>query len=269
MLTSSRRLGYASVTARYGRSFVSSVTRLGLVVVGWQLVVVFLKPSPVAVPSPTDVWRAFIQLFDVGFVGVPFVAHVGTTLERLAVGYAASIVVGVPTGVLLANMPFLRSTVTPLIALFRPVPSFSWLAVLVVWFSFGELTKFFVIFLVVAPIILLGSMDGVLRVPPIYRDAARSLGASRRATFWYVVLPAALPQILGTARVGLAISWAAVVAAELVGAQQGLGVIIIQSARFLRTDQTFAGLITLALLGAMTDLVMSRIERRAVGWARR
>lgn len=261
--------GLAALGVRWGAAILRWVAKAAVVVGLWQALVVIARPSPIAVPSPGAVARALEQLVKIGFVETSLWAHIAASAQRLAVAEVLTVLIGIPLGVAMANVPGFRSLITPIINFFRPLPSFAWLAVLVVWLGFGDASKIAVVFVATVTILALGTTDGILRVPPHYRDAARVLGANRAQSLVGVVLPAALPQVLSSARVALTVAWAALIAAELVAAGSGIGVIIIQSARFLRTDQTFAGLIILALLGWATDQVLARLEERVAPWGNR
>ncbi len=249
--------------------FARNLGAAAVIVLLWQLSIVYFEPSPLAFPSPQRVLVALVQLFQFGFGAVPLQNHIEATLVRIVEAFAASLIVGVPLGVAMGSWSLARKVVTPFITLFRPVPPFAWLAIFVVWFGLGEFPKVLLIFVGSVTIIALNTMDGVSRVPPEYRDAAAALGASHWQRFLHVIVPASLPQTLSGARVALVVAWTAVIAAELVAAQSGIGVIILQSAGFLRTDQTFAGLILLSILGGLTDRGMGLLQDRTVGWANR
>ena len=261
-------LGGVHIRARTA-SLTSWVARMGAFLAAWQVLIWVFNPSPIGFPSPLQVARAFLQILEVGFIEVSLLEHIWTSSRRLLMGYAACLIVGIPAGFLMARIDFLRNMLTPFITLFRPLPSFAWLALLVAWFGFEELPKVAVVYVATVTIMMLGTMDAVRRVPPHFRDAARVLGAGRGQLFLYVVIPAAMPQILSSARVALTVAWSAVIAAELVAAGSGLGVIIIQSARFIRTDQTFAGLITLGIVGGLTDRMMAALQRSVAEWGNR
>jgi taurine transport system permease protein len=243
--------------------------KAAILLVLWQAYVTAFQPSPIGFPSPHAVASAAWQIFERGFVDYTFLEHIWGSLKRLLPAYVLALLFGLPAGYLMAQAQFFRRMFMPFITLFRPLPSFAWLALIVVWLGFGEASKIAVVFVATATIITLGTMDAVVRVPPDYRDAAISMGARGRRLVTRVVLPAALPQILSSARVALTVGWGALIASELIAADAGIGVIIIQSARFIRTDQTFVGLILLAVIGGLTDRLMAALERRVVPWANR
>jgi taurine transport system permease protein len=248
---------------------IRSIVALAAVVALWQLVVVVKSPSPMALPSPERVVLAGQQMLSYGFEGTNLLGHVAASFRRVGLGFVLSIAVGVPLGLAMGISRTARSAVTPYFALFRPVPPFAWLAMFVVWFGIGEAPKVLIIFVGSVTIIALNTMDGVRRVPPQFSETARTLGASRPQVFQHVFLPAALPQIISGARVALLVAWTAVLAAELVAARAGIGVIILDSSSYLRTDETFLGIILIALCGGLTDWAMGRLQKRVEPWGSR
>lgn len=249
------------------RTLVQYILVFGLLIAGWEIVELWLRPSALALPGPEAVLSALIGMVESGFEGISFETNIVESALRLALGLALSIVVGVPLGIMMGRSRWLRGVITPFITLFRPVPPFAWLAVVVVWFGIGELSKVVIVFAGTVTILVLNSLDGALRGPVQLIDAARTLGASRRQTLARVILPAALPQILAGLRVALAVGWSMLIAAEFFGAQAGIGVMILQSSAYLRTDQTFAAILILAILGAITDRAIALPQRRVAVWA--
>lgn len=248
---------------------VRSTVCLVTVVLTWTIVVHILNPSPISFPSPTRVWDTARGMLKNGFEGTSLLGHIWASTRRVGIGFALSVIVGVPLGVAMGTNEMARRVSTTYIALFRPVPPFAWLAILVVWFGIGEVPKVLIIFVGSVTIIALNTMDGVRRVPRQFQEAAQSLGASRRQVFRFILVPAAVPQILNGARVALLVAWTAVLAAELVAATAGIGVIILDSSNYLRTDQAFVGIFIIALCGGISDWVIGRIQKSVEPWGNR
>jgi len=241
-----------------------------LIIVGfiavWQILVATLKLPTALFPSPYAVWIALVQLAAVGFSNTPLSTHILVSMVRILSGYLLGFVVGVPFGFLMGYSPVMQRAITPFIALMRPLPAFAYVAVLIVWFGIGEIAKVLIVFVGASTILALSTTDGVLRVPPVYRDAGRALGANWMQVLINITLPAALPQILDGARVALAQSWTCVIAAEFVAASAGIGVIVLQSADYMRTDQTVAGLILLGIIGGVTDRLLAIAQHPVAAW---
>jgi taurine transport system permease protein len=248
---------------------VRSCIALVLVVSLWELIVILKSPSPLALPSPGRVVLAAQQMLNYGFGGTSLLGHIAASFRRVGLGFALSVAVGVPLGLTMGISRTVRNGVTPYFSLFRPVPPFAWLAMFVVWLGIGEAPKVLIIFVGSVTIIALNTMDGVRRIPPQFSETARTLGASRFQSLQHVFLPAAVPQMISGGRVALLVAWTAVLAAELVAAHSGIGVIILDSSNFLRTDQTFLGILLIAVCGGITDWIMARLQSAVEPWGNR
>ena len=137
---------------------------------------------------------------------------------------------------------------------------------MILWFGIGEFSKISVIFFSSFLYITVSTIAGVKSVPVQILRAGYSLGALDRKSFLYVILPAALPQIMVGLRLGSAISWTLVVAAELVAAQRGLGYMIMDASTFFRVKDVYVGLILIGIIGFLLESVIATVEARLVHW---
>ena len=147
----------------------------------------------------------------------------------------------------------INDQVDPLIEVLRPVPPLAWIPLSILWFGIGDIQNQFIIFLGMFFPILLNTIAGVKNIEPNLIRAARCLGASETRILRRIVLRAALPQIITGIRVGLGVGWMALVAAELVGANSGLGFLINDARTLLRTDVVIVGMITIGVVGLIID----------------
>jgi NitT/TauT family transport system permease protein len=161
----------------------------------------------------------------------------------------------------------LEAAFAPWFAFLRPIPAIAFVPLVILWFGIGEFSKISVIFLSSFLYITVSTIAGVKSVPVQVLRAGYSLGALDRRSFLYVVLPAALPQIMVGIRLGSAISWTLVVAAELVAAQQGLGYMIMDASTFFRVKDVYVGLIVIGLIGFLLEAIIAGVERRLVHWS--
>ena len=143
--------------------------------------------------------------------------------------------------------------VDPLVEVLRPVPPLAWIPLSILWFGIGDIQNQFIIFLGMFFPILLNTISGVKNIEPNLLRAARCLGAQEAVSCDAIVLRAALPQIITGVRVGLGVGWMALVAAELVGANSGLGFLINDARTLLRTDIVIVGMITIGIVGLVID----------------
>src|SRR5206468_2531218 len=140
-----------------------------------------------------------------------------------------------------------RAQLDPVIEVLRPIPPLAWIPLSILWFGIGDEQNEFIIFLGMFFPILLNTIQGVRAADQILVRAARSLGADERRVLTRVILKAALPQIVTGVRVGLGFGWMALVAAELVGANSGLGFLINDARSVLRTDIIVVGMLTIGI----------------------
>jgi ABC-type nitrate/sulfonate/bicarbonate transport system permease component len=162
----------------------------------------------------------------------------------------------------------INDQVDPLIEVLRPVPPLAWIPLSILWFGIGDVQNQFIIFLGMFFPILLNTIAGVKNIEPNIIRAAQCLGASEPRILRRIVLRAALPQIITGIRVGLGVGWMALVAAELVGANSGLGFLINDARTLLRTDVVIVGMITIGIVGLIIDRTIRVIGRRTMPWSR-
>jgi ABC-type nitrate/sulfonate/bicarbonate transport system permease component len=202
-----------------------------------------LMPAPLTVFASAWDMLASFELFE----------DIGASLKRILVGFALGASLGVVGGTLIGRLSLLEALVDPPLTVLRQIPPVAIIPLAIVWFGIGESSRYFVIFYGVLIVVLINTAAGVKATPEIRLRAAQCLGASRFRVFLTVVLPSALPYILTSMRLGLGFSFAAVVAAEIIAANSGIGYLIMQSRYLLQIDRMFVGLLVLGVLGAATD----------------
>ncbi len=215
-------------------------------------------------PSPAAVARAFDKLVRSGQLGHDLTA----TLTRVGIGFALVVAISVPLGLAIGTFPACRALFEPMIGLLRYMPAPAFIPLLIIWLGLGEPSK--IALLVIGTLFFntLMSADAAALVPEELIDASYTLGASRWAVMRKVILPHSLPGLIDAMRVNIAATWNLVVVAELVAAQEGLGYRIARAQRFLQTDQIFAVLIVIGVIGVVTDLAFRALRNAAAPWAR-
>ena len=241
----------------------SAVFWLGL----WWIAAALQLVPPLFLPSPVVVAARFVSMtFGKGYADATLLQHAGASLVRVLSALAAAWVVAVPIGIGMGLSPVVRGIFDPIIEAYRPVPPLAYLPLVVIWFGIGEEAKILLIFLAIVPAIALSTASGVRGVPLERINAARTLGASRLQVLLHVVLPNALPEILVGTRIGLAVGWSTLVAAELVAAQRGLGFMIETASNFLVTDVVLVGILSIAAIAFVMEFAMRWLERRLTPW---
>jgi NitT/TauT family transport system permease protein len=181
--------------------------------------------------------------------------HVGVSLVRIAIGFTLGTLVGVPVGLAMGLFRPVAIVLEPYVQFFRFVPPVAWIIPAILWFGIGETSKIFLIFYTTVYLVLLNTMAGVAAVARNQIRSARCFGASPRQLFLWVSLPATMSYVLTGMRLGMGNSFAAVVGAEFIASQSGLGFLILDSGTWMATDRMFAGMLTLGLLGIVADQI--------------
>jgi NitT/TauT family transport system permease protein/taurine transport system permease protein len=192
--------------------------------------------------------------------------HLMASLKREAVAFllAAS---AIPLGIAMGWWRLVYNQVNPIMEILRPIPPLAWIPLSILWFGIGDEQNEFIILLGVFFPILVNTVVAVKNIDPILIRAARSLGASERNLLIRIVFIGALPQIITGVRIGLGVGWMALVAAELVGANSGLGFIINDARSMLRTDTIIVGMLAIGVVGLLIDSTIMALSRRLLPWS--
>lgn len=153
-----------------------------------------------------------------------------------------------------------------LLSVLRPIPPFAWIPLAILWFGIGDgSTQFVVLYAAFWPI-LLNTIAGVRDIDRSLLKAASSIGSRGLSLFVHVIVPGSLPLVMTGLRIGLGIAWMAIVAAELVAAQTGLGFMIMFYRSLFITENVIVGMLVIGVLGYLMDRLMRAIENRLMPW---
>jgi len=216
--------------------------------------------SAVLLPPPIDVLRTYGELISDGTLA----GDVRASIVRVFAGFLIAASLAVPLALLLAYSRILRGLVMPLIALIRPIPPIAWIPLAILWMGLGDPPSYFITAIAAFFPIFLNAFAGGTSLQEEHLNAARSLGARPAALLVTVMLPSALPMIVTGLRIGLGQAWMAVVTAELVAAQSGLGYMIQISRLSLETARVLVGMTVIGLLGAVMIGALGILERRVI-----
>ncbi|MEM8926156.1 MAG: ABC transporter permease [Actinomycetota bacterium] len=222
--------------------------------------------NPRRFPSPRDTWLGFNELRTDGFKNITLWEHTWTSLWRVIRGMFFGTVFGVPIGFAMGLSSKLRGLFDTPVELFRPIPPLAILPLFLLWFGIGDPSSVRLLIFASIWIMIIAARAGVQTVNLSKVRAAYSLGASRWQILRRVILPNALPEIFTGIRIALGVSWGTLVAAELVGTDTGLGAMIFQARAFFRVDVMVVGIIIIAVIGVLMDLLMRVLEDRLVPW---
>lgn len=236
-----------------------------LLLCAWQYIstAVLDETTRALLPAPTAVAVAAWELIVSGELW----RHLIDSLKREFKAFLWSLT-AIPLGVAMGWWKLANDQLDPLVEILRPIPPLAWIPLSILWFGVGDTQNEFIIFLGIFFPILLNTITGVKGVEPNLVRAARCLGGGESAVLRRVVLRAAMPQIITGVRIGLGVGWMALVAAELVGANSGLGFLINDARTLLRTDIVIVGMIAIGLVGLALDRLIRELSRRLLPWSR-
>ncbi|WP_017717659.1 ABC transporter permease [Kamptonema formosum] len=219
--------------------------------------------QPLFLPAPAQVWEALARLWQNGSLQTDTVF----SLFRVLSGFLLAAAISIPLGILMGAFASIRSLTEPIIALVRYMPAPAFIPLLILYFGLGEVPKVLLIFIGTLFFNTLMIMDAVKFVPKDLIETTYTLGGQRLQVLLLVISPYILPKIIDACRVNMAASWNLVIVSELVAATEGLGRRISVAQRFLKTDEIFAGLIVIGLIGLAIDLLFRLLLRVACRWA--
>ena len=248
------------------RAFGMRVGAIALFLASWALVAGVVEAlglvNPIFLPGP---WLVIGKVVELALNGQLW-AHVGATLQRVALGFSSGAVLALAVGLPAGHFRSVRRAVEPVVELLRPIPPLAMLPLFVVWIGIGEESKVgFITYATFFPMFLT-AVHAVRRIDPLLVRAAESLGARPRQLFFRVLLPAALPEILTGMRLGLALSFFVIVISEFIGAEHGLGYLINDGRNFFLVPQMLGAAVVLGLLGYAGNALVRLLERRTLRW---
>jgi NitT/TauT family transport system permease protein len=228
----------------------------------WETAVRMGVVSPLFLPAPSTIALA---LYDLAASGLLW-RHLGVSLLRILGGWIVGTAAGLAVGMAMGLWPIARAVGIPFVSALFPIPKIALLPLLILWLGIGEPSKVATIALGVFFPTVIAVYSGIDAVPRNLIRMAQSFDLPPSAIIWKVVLPGALPNILAGFRITASIALILLVAAEMIGAQYGIGAFILATGNMMRTDQLMAGVAVLSMLGLAIGTLLTRIERRALRW---
>ena len=229
----------------------------------WGLTTALKLVDPVLLPSPFLAIEAFVDLAR----DLELFTQAGISLGRMLISLAIASLLAIPLGLVMGLRRTLDDIIDPVIELLRPISGIAWIPLALFIFGIGNALPVFIMTYAAFFPILLGTVAGVRRVDRGLIDVARTMGVPTRTIVTRVVVPAALPSLLVSVRLGIASSWTAVVAAELIGAPSGLGYAVEWYRELLMTPQVMAFIAMIGVLGYLTDTSLRALAQRFTPWA--
>lgn len=259
--SSDKPLASASRLGAGGLQLLSWLAPVLLVIV-WESLAQAGWLSPQVLPAPSKIIRTAFKLATTGTL----LNDLGVSLLRAAAGFAIGAAVGTGLGILVGFSRIAEAAIDRSVQMIRAIPFLAALPLVIVWLGVGEAEKIFLVALGVTFPIYINTVLGIRQVDPKLLELGRVQGLSSIQLISRIILPGALPSILTGVRYALATAWLALVVAETIGAQSGIGFLAMDAREFLRTDVIFLTIVIYALIGVAADAIARFLERRLLAW---
>ncbi len=232
----------------------------------WQLIAAFELVSPTLFPSPASTWAAFTELLANGYKGSMLWEHWGHSMLRMLLAFLFAMATAIPLGLLSGYSSKVQAALDPLVEFYRPIPPLAYYVLLILWFGIGDLSKIVLLYLAAFPPMYIAAMSAVRGVHEDQIHSAQSLGANKWQEFRYVIFPACLPNIFTGMRTATGFTYTTLVASEIVAAVNGIGWMVLDASKFLRSDIMLVGIIIMGFTGIFLDWLIRIAEKKAVPW---
>ncbi|MEP3115194.1 ABC transporter permease [Nisaea sp.] len=217
---------------------------------------------PLVLPAPSEAATAFMELFDSGMLW----KHLGASLSRLVIGWTAGTILGITVGFAIGLFSLARAGLVPLVAAIFPIPKIALLPLFIIWFGIGEGSKVATILFGTFFPTVVATYGGVDNVDRGLIRMGQSFGLSWFSIVRKIILPGALPAILPGFRISAAIAIVLLVAAEMIGAEFGVGAYILMAGSLMAMDQLIAGVAILSTIGLTVSWIIGRAEKMLLRW---
>ncbi len=251
------------------KTVISKTTWRGIVsivgfIVLWEICVRIKAPILGNIPAPSSVLEALGKQLRSASYWLSW----WDSMMRILGGFIVAQIVGIPLGLWLGIRRVARDTIYPIFEIMRPIPPLAWVPASVIFWPTPELSMIFVTFLGAFFTVVLNIVGGARAIDIRYIRAAHSLGSSPRDIFWRVVLPATMPSIVVGMTVGMGITWAVVVAAEMIASQSGLGYLTWRSYVAGEYPVIIIGMVSIGVAGYLSSAAIRFLGGRLTPWLR-
>jgi nitrate/nitrite transport system permease protein len=254
---------FAGATGDAVARVVPPVVVIALFLLVWELL---CRKAGATLPAPSKVvsssWELIVNpFFDHGGLDKGLFWHLIASLHRVALGYALAAVAGVALGTLVGQSTWAMRGLDPIFQVLRTVPPLAWLPLSLAAFRDGQPSAIFVIFITAIWPIIINTAVGIRNIPQDYRNVALVLRLNQLEFFWKIMIPAAAPYIFTGLRIGIGLSWLAIVAAEMLIGGVGIGFFIWDSWNSSRLSDIIVALVYIGMTGFVLDRIVAQVAK--------
>ncbi|MDR9794553.1 ABC transporter permease [Aeribacillus pallidus] len=248
------------------RSLLQNMLPILLFFIAWEIFgrlnLDFNWINPLFFPPPTLIVMDGLALAQTGMI----TSSIISSTFRILAGFGLGCVTAVLMGVIMSRYRFVENWISPIINLVGPIPALALLPLFIIWFGIGEFPKILLIAWSTFIPVLVYTLDGLKSVNSTLIRSALSLGANQRQIFTRVILPSAIPNILVGIEVSLGLSFSALVVSEMMGAENGLGYIIVDARNYFKISNMFVAIILIGLEYSLFAYLLKKMKNRILFW---
>ncbi|MFV0465736.1 MAG: ABC transporter permease [Lachnospiraceae bacterium] len=233
------------------------------IVLGW---ISFSSAHPELMPPPADVWRRFILTFTKPIAKTTLIGHSWASLKRVLLALLAAWAFGISFGILIGWNRTARAFLGSIFEIIRPIPPIAWIPIIIMWFGIGEVPKIIIVFIGTFVPLVINTSTGIEMVDHINIQVGKVFGGNNRQILKEIVIPTSLPSIFAGIRTSVSSGWTTVLAAEMLGAQKGLGSLVTRGWQGSDLALVLVSVITIAIIGALLSVILQKLEKVVCPW---
>ena len=241
------------------------ILSVALIILAYALV---QQKMPLLLPDAKGLWERFIRTFTHPIKDVNLIGHIGASLRRVLIALLFAWTLGIGFGVLIGWNRTCKALFGSIFELFRPILPIAWIPIIIMWFGIGEFPKVLIVFLGSFIPVVINTEAGIRMVEKEYIDVGRVFGASRSQLLAEFVVPTALPSIFAGVRTSVSCAWTVVLAAEMLGADHGVGALVTRGWNAGDMALVFVSIICIGIIGALLAFVLTKLEKVVCPWNR-
>ena len=252
-------------TITFKKVFIAVAPFLSIVLLGF----VWFSASNVnseLVPTPMMAFERLLQLFTKPINKLNLFGHIWASLRRVLIALFLSLSIGIPFGVMIGWNRKLNAIFGTIFELLRPIPPIAWLPLIIMWFGIDELPKIIIVFIGTVMPVVINTYTGIKLVQPLHLDVGKMFNANERQLLLEIAVPSAMPAIFAGIRNATSAGWMVVLAAEMIGAQAGVGFLITRGMDSFDVPLIMVSMLVIGIVGAILSVITDYIERWACPW---
>lgn len=234
-----------------------------LIVVGW---ITFSGSHPELMPTPQEVGERFVKTFTKPIAKTTLIGHAWASLRRVLIALLVAWAFGIGFGILIGWNRKARAFFGSIFEVIRPIPPIAWIPIVIMWFGIGEFPKILLVFIGTFVPLVINTSAGIEMVDKINIHVGKIFGGNNRQILKDIVIPTALPSIFAGIRTSVSSGWTTVLAAEMLGAKEGLGSLVTRGWQGSDLALVLVSVITIAIIGALLSMILQKLEKVVCPW---